>query len=281
MTGVCIYPAPPSLRAVNTHNQAGEGVHQTTMETMELARGIVFWCSALVVSTCVSQAFPSYKNAAPERKIEWHAYAVSTIHTLFTLWTAVRNILHDEEWTPAYLCEGRVDWRSWCFSVTIAYFCVDIVLMMVAKMVAKDPGYRMDLSLVFHHFFVGGSIVLSMHYSYVTWFLAVLLFNELSTLFLNFRWFLLTSGMENHKLFMTNGAIFTVTFFFCRVCLLPILFFFYWKRAGLCLETHQADIPLSFKALAFCNFPLLWVLNCFWFVKIIRGVLKALNGKGE
>ena len=135
-----------------------------------------------------------------------------------------------------------------------------------------------DMSFLFHHFLVGISIAASVHYSFVTWILAVLLFNELSTIFMNCRWFLLALGHKDSKLYVCNGVLFVLAFFLCRVLFLPFVFYFYATKWGLC---WSVPVPTVLRTLSALNFPILWVLNLVWFRKLVRGALKALRGGDE
>ena len=95
------------------------------------------------------------------------------------------------------------DDESWRLTVTILYFAIHVLLM-------ESP---FDKSLLIHHAFVGGSVVLSLYYSYLTWYITALMFNECSTIFLNARLFLIDAGLKTHPIYIINGIAPSSSFF--------------------------------------------------------------------
>ena len=100
--------------------------------------------------------------------------------------------------------------------------------------------------------------------------------SEITTPFVNFRWFFDKGGMKGTTLYLVNGMTMTLLWFLVRI--LGFMFVGYrmfQMREGLAaLSTgHQATVVLSYTV----GYGLQW----FWFYRIVKGALKALNGGGK
>ena len=100
--------------------------------------------------------------------------------------------------------------------------------------------------------------------------------SEITTPFVNFRWFFDKGGMKGTTLYLVNGMTMTLLWFLVRI--LGFMFVGYrmfQMREGIAaLSTgHQVTVALSYTV----GYGLQW----FWFYRIVKGALKALNGGGK
>ena len=81
-------------------------------------------------------------------------------------------------------------------------------------------------------------------------------------------------GWRSARIYTVNGVCLFVSWLFARIVLFVWFFNHMW--------THRADIAelrTDVKCLVLTVPPLLFVLNVFWFGKIVRGLLKLLRGQ--
>jgi hypothetical protein len=102
---------------------------------------------------------------------------------------------------------------------------------------------------------------------------------EITSLFINNRWFLDTTGLRktNPPLYIVNGALITILWFFSRI-LLP-------GWAGYMFVFRLRDQLWGLGALASSIVTITYIvaysLQFIWFQKILRGMFKALGWLGD
>lgn len=111
----------------------------------------------------------------------------------------------------------------------------------------------------------------------------VILLNEISTYFLNYRTFMLNFKMEKSKWYMYNGLMFALTFFLFRVVVNTILIFYVVKLWIILGDKYELDVDpsknwelLLLGAICTIGFAILYVLNVYWFVKVIAHARRNL-----
>lgn len=100
-----------------------------------------------------------------------------------------------------------------------------------------------------------------------------ILVTELTTPFINFRWWLEKGGMKSSPLYLLNGVMIFLMWIVARVLLFPPFFYVVW------LQREDIKLMSYWSSFLLFTFPaLLTVLNLYWFGKITKGVLKLLKG---
>jgi TLC domain len=106
--------------------------------------------------------------------------------------------------------------------------------------------------------------------------LAPMLFMEFSTIFLS----LVKATILPPLLVQINQALFVVSFFFCRLVIVP----FVWGKLMRALWTQQGTpeflqcLHPSFVTISFCGGMFYHILNAYWFRKIIRKAQRRILG---
>ncbi|XP_023341058.1 protein FAM57A [Eurytemora carolleeae] len=93
---------------------------------------------------------------------------------------------------------------------------------------------------------------------------------EASTPFVSFRVILCHLGLKDSPVYIINGLIMLVTFFFCRVAIFPCLYVWYARLEGF---TVLLSVPL-WVHLAVAG---LWFPQLLWFVKMVKGSIKLIR----
>ena len=81
-------------------------------------------------------------------------------------------------------------------------------------------------------------------------------------------------GWRSARIYTINGVCLFGTWLFARIILFLWFFKHMWEH-----RSDIADLRTDVKALILTVPPLLFVLNVFWFGKIVRGLMKLLKGQ--
>lgn len=108
-----------------------------------------------------------------------------------------------------------------------------------------------------------------------------MLYNEVSTFFLNYRIFLLDFKLNGGTLYMINGMCFALSFFIFRIILNTVIAFYIFKIAT---QTDLLEMPphrLVMSILLVAMFSALYVLNIIWFKGIVHHVKRAMSSSAK
>uniref|UniRef100_A0A182YEC0 Uncharacterized protein n=1 Tax=Anopheles stephensi TaxID=30069 RepID=A0A182YEC0_ANOST len=132
--------------------------------------------------------------------------------------------------------------------------------------------------MVFHHLFIGsyGLVVISVNIIYLRGGLGDCVFSfmfmmELSTPFVSFRSILSVMGLKQSKLYVINGLVMLVTFFWCRVFLMPYVCYYYSQVVNKPFFEAVWNLPWGCKA----SILALFLPQLYWFRLMVRGAMKV------
>jgi hypothetical protein len=105
---------------------------------------------------------------------------------------------------------------------------------------------------------------------------------ELSTPFMHARWFLYKIGRDKTPLYPANALLGMLIFFLCRNCFGPWLSYAFLKQSAAALQTARGRRELWMPAIWFFRSAVVILngLNAFWFSKMFKMLLEAVNGAG-
>jgi hypothetical protein len=222
------------------------------------------WAAVFLCAHAVSlRLFATYGALSGALRIEWLSRLVSTCHAVWQVCGALSIALSLDRFD--FLAYSAV--ADFYFLSLAAYLSFDAVL------VCATPHLR-SAGTVAHHF-AGCASALAVVASRIGCaFLALFLFTEASTPFVNLHWFLRTSG-ESDALLLANGVLMWLSFVAFRVCSLPFTVSLVYRHIGQIVGAHQFGWLLALFFLS--QFLLLSVLNLKWALQITRGLLRALR----
>ncbi|XP_067416447.1 TLC domain-containing protein 4-like [Emydura macquarii macquarii] len=217
-----------------------------------------------------------YCSLPAVKKNEWDSRCVSTLHALVVGLFCVYILLFDGAVNANPICRSSSD--SLCFqgdphlvklnvAITCGYLLYDLLLLLRYW---KTLG---DSLFVCHH------LVALYAYGYVlsrgvlAYFANFRLLSELSTPFVNLRWFFDAVGQPRSSWFvLANGLAMTVVFFLVRIAVIPS----YYARVLAWYGTPEyARLGLAVQVAWIVPSLALEVLNLIWMYKIIRGFYRA------
>eukprot|EP01096_Ripella_sp_DP13-Kostka_P012864 TRINITY_DN5461_c0_g1_i1.p1 TRINITY_DN5461_c0_g1~~TRINITY_DN5461_c0_g1_i1.p1 ORF type:complete len:265 (+),score=107.08 TRINITY_DN5461_c0_g1_i1:81-875(+) len=209
--------------------------------------------------------FSSFKELASFRRPEWHARVVSTIHAIFSSYGAFFSLLTVNTAEGTYYNENLY-YREWYILFSLGYFLYDLMVIHIF------PKTMWDLPTFIHHSLGLSAIFLVFGRSQCEYYFSGFLFTEITTPFINQRWFFYNSRMGDSVWYKINGLIVIVLWFVVR-----IVFTGFLAYNAVYVEVFLLDGIMRF----FCPFILLSavLLNLTWFRLIILASLRAFAPK--
>ena len=134
----------------------------------------------------------------------------------------------------------------------------------------------------FHHAAGMGGILLGQYLGGFFGSISQLTFiTEASTLNVNLRWVLAFHKLTSSALYQINGLLMTVSFFVFRVCFYYFMVFsqmqIYTLYRSYSFWSLYEDDKHKWCYLAMVLYCSMYILNMFWFSKMVMGLLKALG----
>uniref|UniRef100_A0A8D0DWR3 TLC domain containing 4 n=1 Tax=Salvator merianae TaxID=96440 RepID=A0A8D0DWR3_SALMN len=224
------------------------------------------WISARVTS--------GFNNLDQKKKIEWNSRTVSTFHALVVGAFCLYILLWDEAVSADHVW-GDPSTVQLNLAITSGYLISDLLLIIFYWEAIGD------IFFVIHHFVALYAYYFVLGRGLLAYFANFRLLAELSTPFVNQRWFLEVLGYSKaSKANIINGLLMTIAFFGGRIIVMPVYYASVASEVG-----TEAFHRLGFAAQSawFISSIVLDIMNLMWMVKITRGCYKVicLIGQGE
>ena len=219
-----------------------------------------------VVSPMLSSKFvSSYKSV--QRKAYWNTLLGSTVHAFIVIVLVL--VIHGGGYIDDYVV-SKSALGFFTLQLSLGYFVGDIAVVLASSQLRKDIG------TIAHHISSLLGIFLSLYYEgHLMYFPVFRLFAELSTPFVNLRWWLQeTNTPKSSRWFILAAVGMTVTFFSTRI--LPIPWQWY-ITIGTVTDEACYVIPLKFRVFLCLANLVFDLLNLYWMYKIGRGILKFIH----
>ncbi|KAM7542172.1 hypothetical protein Aperf_G00000013589 [Anoplocephala perfoliata] len=218
--------------------------------------------------------FPVYQNLSPRKKLEWNSRVSSTLHACLVIFLTSKSLLFDKaQWLDPVASVSRPGCIA--LAITTGYMLADTITM-----ITFQKGLELFLFTI-HHVVVAICFTFVLSYRLAPLFGILRLTSEISTPFLNQRWFYWTIGGDNaDKRAASATLVFTALFIIGRF----ILPFFYWYVFWVNFNSkeHLALKPsLPFFTNYLISLPvLLDVLNVAWGFPVCGIAKRALTTLG-
>lgn len=127
--------------------------------------------------------------------------------------------------------------------------------------------------IVLHHLFIGSFgflVIVYLRGSLGDCVFGFVYLMELSTPFVSFRGILSMLKMKSSQLYVINGLVMLVTFFFCRVVMFPYVFYLYSRIAGLSYWEAVWSVPVGCKI----GVSVLFLPQLYWFSLMSCGAVR-------
>ncbi|CAL4953932.1 unnamed protein product [Urochloa decumbens] len=228
--------------------------------------GAVYEMTRKVSSRC----FKGYSRLSHMQKVEWNNRGFSTFHAVVAAAISFYLVVISDLFTEDVNNGIIIDRKSWLsdamFGVSIGYFLTDLAMILwyFPSLGGKEYLLHHGLSM----YAIGLALLSGKAHMYIL----MVLFTEVTTPFVNLRWYLDVAGQKTCSLYLYNGVALFVGWLVARIILFVYLFtlmYFHYDQA-------RSIFTLGFYSLVAVP-STVSVMNVFWFWKILKGMVKTLS----
>ncbi|XP_020580290.1 transmembrane protein 56-B [Phalaenopsis equestris] len=234
--------------------------------------GIVMCKIVYEITGLISREFfKGYNSLSKPTKIEWNNRGFSTFHAILvaaiSFYLLVLSDLFDETAIGSIVHRKSLLSDS-LLGISIGYFLTDFGMILWYFPALGGMEY------VLHHVLSMYAIILSLISGQAQYYILMILFSEITTPFVNLRWYLDVYGKKSSMLYICNGVALFLGWLAVRI----LLFIFFFAHTYLHFEQVKTIFPLGFYSILSVP-PLIAVMNAYWFLKIFKGLVKTLSRK--
>jgi hypothetical protein len=214
--------------------------------------------------------FKWYRRFTEDQKIEWNAYAVSTLHAIVSSAAALVILFK----FPALVWDPVFQYQE----------CGDHVLMLTAGYLTADAyvvgtnaqAFKALTSTLVHHLSASFTFLYMMQLHSLQAFALAFVVTEASTPLVNLRYQLSAMGLGKSRMYVINGLTMLAVFFVIRIIGYPFLMWSLIYHTGTIFALKGALTTILLWAGALTG----GVLNHMWFYKMVKGAIKVLGRRG-
>ncbi|XP_057865444.1 uncharacterized protein LOC131073095 isoform X1 [Cryptomeria japonica] len=218
--------------------------------------------------------FKGYAKLTKMEQIEWNNRGFSTIHAIVVSAASIYLLFisdlfyNNDQDEPIILRSSFLS--NFILGVSVGYFLSDLAMIFWHYPSLGGKEY------ILHHGFSMTAIGVSLYSSEAQIYVYMILLSEITTPFVNARWYLDLAGLKRSKAYLING----IALFFGWLVARIILFIFYFAHVHL----HYDEVTKVKPATFYCLFTvpsLLTFMNVYWFWRIARGCTKTLSKRQD
>lgn len=213
--------------------------------------------------------FDSYDKLDAATRAYWRSSVVSSVHAVLVVKLALDGASALEMWTTDDFF-GSSPESSRANRVFLSYLAYDLTNVLYWR--KRWSGWK---ATAIHHAMglACWTTIETRGVAHVLGITAIL--TEITTPFVNTRWFLAETGLKKSVLYMVNGLVMTLLWFVFRILL------FIWLGFRLyAMRFALFAIPPDQSNVIELSFVIGFTLQVFWFRKIAKGAYKTLAGGG-
>jgi len=221
-------------------------------------------------------ACPSYQKLGDENeRRNWDSRVVSTVHAAFAVWASVWLYTNDGDRVFGKMGMMEADDEIFLhhnttstalMATSLGYFCYDVVVLL--KYYPRLGG----MDFLWHHCTAIFCLVLSLASKKGHFIVLTAIASEMSTPYVNLRYFLHQSGAKETYAYLLNGALLWLVWLVSRIYMFgSVSLFMFYNANALLNEFTPVMAVLILISVAILN-----GLSLNWFWKITKGLVKAL-----
>lgn len=237
--------------------------------------GLVMCRIAYGITRLASQLyFKGYNKLTKMEQVEWNNRGFSTIHAIVVSGASIYLLFisdlfyNNDQDEPAILRSSF--FSNFVLGVSVGYFLSDLAMIFWYYPSLGGKEY------IVHHAFSMTAIGISLYSSEAQIYVYMILLSEITTPFVNARWYLDLAGLKRSKAYIINGITLFCGWLIARI----ILFIFYFAH----VHSHYNEVLKVKPATFYCLFivpSLLTFTNIYWFWRIARGCKKTLSRRQD
>ncbi|KAL0914881.1 hypothetical protein M5K25_015268 [Dendrobium thyrsiflorum] len=234
----------------------------------------IFMCKIVyeITGLISREFFKGYHSLSKPTKIEWNNRGFSTFHAILvaaiSFYLLVLSDLYKERTAVGSIIDRKSLLSDSLCGISIGYFLTDLGMILWYFPALGGVEY------VLHHVLSMYAIALSLISGQAQYYILMVLFSEITTPFVNLRWYLDAYGQKSSMLYICNGVALFLGWLAARI----LLFIFFFVHMYLHFDQVRTIFPLGFYSILSVP-PLIAVMNVYWFLKIFKGLVKTLSRK--
>ncbi|PKU69322.1 transmembrane protein 56-B [Dendrobium catenatum] len=234
----------------------------------------IFMCKIVyeITGLISREFFKGYHSLSKPTKIEWNNRGFSTFHAILvaaiSFYLLVLSDLFKEGTAVGSIVDRKSLLSDCLCGISIGYFLTDLGMILWYFPALGGVEY------VLHHVLSMYAIVLSLISGQAQYYILMVLFSEITTPFVNLRWYLDAYGQKSSMLYIFNGVALFLGWLAARI----LLFIFFFAHMYLHFDKVRTIFPLGFYSILSVP-PVIAVMNVYWFLKIFKGMVKTLSRK--
>lgn len=251
------------------------GTTEQILLTVSVFSSIIMCKVAYEITRLVSSLyFKGYGHLNKSKQIEWNNRGISTFHAIVVIASSTYLLLVSDLFKDGAHKDSLIDRRSMMsnalFGISLGYFLVDLgmILWLFPSLGGKE--------YILHHGLSMFSIFLSLLSGKAQFYILIILFSEVTTPFVNLRWYLDLAGQRSSNLYVYNGVALFLGWLVARI----LLFIYLFVHMYLHFDQVKTIFPLGFYCILVVP-SMLALMNAFWFWKILKGMAKTLSKKAH
>lgn len=213
-----------------------------------------------------------YCGLSVTKKTDWDTRIGSNLHAVVVSSISLYCFLFDPETTSNPIRNDGVLVRVGV-AITLGYILADFLI------IVWSYKYIGDLFTLVHHLMAISAYYFVVVNGVLPYFANVRQLAEISTPFVNQRWFFDAIGHpRSSSSFVINGYVMGASFFFCRILMMPIYYYKCYLVWG-SDEQQQLGALINFYWISTCI--VLDIINLYWFTKIVKGAMKLTRKRKD
>ncbi|XP_057812131.1 uncharacterized protein LOC131026309 [Salvia miltiorrhiza] len=271
-----------SLRTVGTlkayQNQAGVLVKNYVLADpyipyTSIVLGMLTCKLAYDLCQLISTFYSRNYNALTKiQRMEWNNRGISTLHAVFISIMSLYFVFWSELFSDQNH-SGLVTFRNssistFALGLSVGYFLSDLGMICWRYPSLGGPEY------VLHHSISAIAVAYAMYMGEGQLYTFMVLISEITTPWINIRWYLDVSGLKRSTAYLINGVVIFFSWLVARILLFGYMFYHVYLHHDQVMQMHTAGFLLVFVV------PVaLAIMNLMWFGKILKGLKKTLLKK--
>ncbi|KAH6764849.1 TRAM protein [Perilla frutescens var. frutescens] len=216
--------------------------------------------------------FRNYNSLTKIQRIEWNNRTISTLHAVFISIMSLYFVFWSELFSDRNP-SGLITFRSssistFALGISVGYFIADLGMICWRYPSLGGPEY------VLHHSLSAIAVAYAMYMGEGQLYTFMVLISEVTTPWINIRWYLDVCGLKRSSAYLINGVVIFFSWLVARILLFVYMFHHVYHHHDQVMQMHTAGFLLVFVV------PVaLAIMNLMWFGKILKGLKKTLTKK--
>ena len=214
---------------------------------------------------------PSYRHLPEDDRVKWKSACMGLVFCACVCSAALYGFVADQE-LYVYPIWGTSTAAPLVYGLCMGCMLFDIIIMLL------NPSALFKKEMILHHVTVVAAVTVAAFTGAGAFFIFYRSLHELSTIYLKFMaCFKILKLDKKSPLVLTNSIVFLITFFLCRIAVMPV-FWYAYIHGYLSIVVQPPTFVLYQIGISGL---IIDILNLYWFCIIIRGTVNLFKGQSN